>query len=94
MSPLAKTALCTVAGAVAGSLAGLLLGYMVGTAYVELFNVSSFEGYSGYVMFYCFMVPGIPVGGFLGGLVAGLFAFTGRPWLRRKQSQGEAHRTD
>ena len=90
MSPLAPKALRTVVGALVGSFVGLLMGYLLGMAYVVLFDVSSFEGYSAYVVGYCFMLPGVPIGALLGGFLA----FKGLPWLHRKWSQGRVSRTD
>ena len=90
MSSLAKKALRTVAGAAAGSFIGLVVGSTIGAAYVELFNVSDFEGYSAYVVGYCFMLPGISIGAFVGGFLA----FKDPPRLHRKWNQGEADQID
>ena len=56
-------------GSVIGAVAGGVAGLGIGTAYVELANVSSFEGASGYaVVFWIF--AGILCGAIAGVLVA------------------------
>lgn len=54
--------------AIAGLLCGALLGFVIGLATTTAFNTTSFEGYSGYLVFTTF----VPLGA-LAGLIAGPF---------------------
>jgi hypothetical protein len=68
-----KIALLTLLGLVMGALGGAALGIGAGFAWVEIFRTSSFEGYSGMLVFFTFMPLGAVIGG-LGGAL--LFAVT------------------
>ena len=68
-----KIALLIVLGLVLGALGGAALGIGAGFAWVEIFRTSSFEGYSGMLVFFTFMPLGAVIGG-LGGAL--LFAVT------------------
>ena len=54
--------LATLLGAVLGAAVGIGLGLI----YVELANVSDFEGQSGFVVGFCFAPAGLLLGGGLG----------------------------
>ena len=74
-----KIALLVVLGLLLGALGGAALGIGAGLAWVEIFNTSSFEGYSGMLVFFTFM----PLGATIGGLgLTGLIR-TARLQLRR-----------
>ena len=66
-----KVALLAFLGLFLGALGGAALGIGAGLAWVELFKTTSFEGYSGMLVFFTFMPAGAAIGG-LGG--AALFA--------------------
>jgi hypothetical protein len=59
-----------VAGLVLGAAAGAAAGFGIGVAYVELAQVSSFEGLAGYVAVFLFGLPGLIIGA-IAGAVAG-----------------------
>ena len=61
-----KIALLVLLGLVLGALGGAALGIGAGLAWVEFFKTSSFEGYSGMLVFFTFMPLGAAIGG-LGG---------------------------
>ena len=54
-----KIALLVLLGLVLGALGGAALGIAAGLAWVEIFRTTSFEGYSGMLVFLTFM----PLGG-------------------------------
>jgi hypothetical protein len=64
-----KIALLAVFGLVLGTIGGAALGIGAGMAWIELFKTTSFEGYSGTLVFLTFM----PLGGLIGGLGGALF---------------------
>ena len=65
-----KIALLSLLGLILGALGEAALGIGAGVAWVEIFNTTSFEGYSGMLVFFTFM----PVGAVLGAIAgAGLF---------------------
>jgi hypothetical protein len=89
-----KIALLALLGLVFGALGGAALGIGAGLAWVEIFQTTDFEGYSGMLVFFTFM----PVGAILGGL-GGAFLFGMLAWrdneiaierepARRRESQG------
>jgi hypothetical protein len=59
-----------VAGLLLGAAAGAIAGFGLGLAYVELAQVSSFEGLAGYVAVFLFGLPGLVIGA-IAGAVAG-----------------------
>ena len=69
-----KIALLGLLGLVLGALGGAALGIGVGLAWIEIFNTSSFEGYSGMLVFFTFMPLGAAIGGFAGALLFGVMA--------------------
>ena len=69
-----KIALLVVLGLVLGALGGAALGIGVGLAWVEIFKTTSFEGYSGMLVFFTFMPLGALIGGLVGALLSGRLA--------------------
>lgn len=66
---LARLAL-TVIGVLAGAAVGAGAGLLLGSIYVELAQVSSFEGQSGYLVVFGFGLPGLLIGAVAGGWLA------------------------
>ena len=69
-----KIALLALLGLVLGALGGAALGIGAGLAWVEIFKTSSFEGYSGMLVFFTFMPLGAAIGGIGGALLFGVIA--------------------
>jgi len=69
-----KIALLALLGLVLGVLGGAALGVGAGLAWVEIFKTSSFEGYSGMLVFFTFMPLGAAIGGLGGALLFGVIA--------------------
>jgi hypothetical protein len=69
-----KIALLVLLGLVLGALGGAALGIGAGIAWVEIFKTSSFEGYSGILVFFTFMPLGAAIGGLGGALLFGVIA--------------------
>jgi hypothetical protein len=70
-----KIALLAMLGLMLGALGGAALGVGAGLAWVEIFNTTSFEGYSGMLVFFTFMPLGAAIGGLGGALLFGVIAF-------------------
>jgi len=70
-----RIALLALLGLVLGTLGGAALGVGAGIAWVEIFNTSNFEGYSGMLVFFTFMPVGAIVGGLGGALLFGMLTF-------------------
>ena len=70
-----KIALLALLGLALGVLGGAALGIGAGLAWVEIFKTTSFEGYSGMLVFFTFMPLGAAIGGLGGALTFGLLAF-------------------
>ena len=70
-----KIALLVLLGLVLGALGGAALGIGAGLAWVEIFKTTSFEGYSGMLVFFTFMPLGAVIGGLGGALLFGVIAF-------------------
>ena len=70
-----KTVLFALLGLVLGALGGAALGIGAGLAWVEIFKTTSFEGYSGMLVFFTFMLVGAMIGALGGALLFGLLAF-------------------
>ena len=70
-----KIALLALLGLVLGALGGAALGIGAGLAWTEIFKTSSFEGYSGMLVFFTFMPLGAAIGGIGGALLFGVMAF-------------------
>ena len=69
-----KIALLALLGLALGALGGAALGIGAGLAWVEIFKTSSFEGYSGMLVFFTFMPLGAAIGGIGGALLFGVIA--------------------
>lgn len=69
-----KIALLALLGLMLGSLGGAALGIGAGLAWVEIFKTTSFEGYSGMLVFFTFMPLGAAIGGLGGALLFGVTA--------------------
>jgi hypothetical protein len=69
-----RIALLALLGLILGTLGGAALGIGLGIAWVEIFNTTNFEGYSGMLVFFTFMPIGAIVGGLGGALVFGMLA--------------------
>ena len=69
-----KIALLGLLGLVLGALGGAALGIGAGLAWIEIFNTSNFEGYSGILVFFTFMPLGAAIGGLGGALLFGVMA--------------------
>lgn len=59
-----KIALFALLGLALGAVGGAALGIGAGLAWIEIFKTTSFEGYSGMLVFFTFM----PIGAIMGGL--------------------------
>jgi hypothetical protein len=70
-----KIALLALLGLLLGTLGGAALGIGAGLAWIEIFNTSNFEGYSGTLVFLTFMPLGAIIGGLGGALLLGVIAF-------------------
>ncbi len=66
-----KIAFLAFFGLMLGALVGAGLGVAFGLAYVALFKVSDFEGYSGMLVFFTFMPLAAIAGGIGGAIVLG-----------------------
>ncbi len=69
-----KIALLVLLGLMLGALGGAALGVGAGLAWVEIFKTTSFEGYSGMLVFFTFMPLGAAIGGLGGALLFGVIA--------------------
>ena len=69
-----KIALLALLGLALGMLGGAALGVGAGLAWVEIFKTTSFEGYSGMLVFFTFMPLGAAIGGIGGALLFGVIA--------------------
>src|SRR5258708_20059272 len=61
-----KIALLVLLGLVLGALGGAALGIGAGLVWVEFFKTTSFEGYSGMLVFFTFMPLGAAIAGLRG----------------------------
>jgi len=69
-----KIALLVLLGLMLGALGGAALGIGAGLAWTEIFQTTSFEGYSGMLVFFTFMPLGAAIGGLAGALLFGVTA--------------------
>jgi hypothetical protein len=69
-----KIALLVLLGLLLGALGGAALGIGAGLAWVEIFKTSSFEGYSGMLVFFGFMPGGAILGSLTGAVIFGILA--------------------
>jgi hypothetical protein len=70
-----KIALLAVLGLFLGALGGAALGIGAGLAWVEIFQTTDVEGYSGRLVFFTLMPVGAAIGGLLGAFGFGVLAF-------------------
>jgi hypothetical protein len=81
-------------GLILGVLGDAALGIGAGLAWVEIFQTTDFEGYSGMLVFFTFMPMGAVLGGLGGAFLFGLLAFRDneiaieREPARRREQQG------
>src|SRR5260370_8691735 len=92
-----KIALLVLLGLMLGALGGAALGIGAGLAWVEIFKTTSFEGYSGVLVFFTFMPLGAAIGGLGGALLFGVIAVRAaeigiepQPARRREREIGQA----
>jgi hypothetical protein len=89
-----KIALLAVLGLILGTLGGAVLGIGAGLAWVEIFQTTDFEGYSGMLVFFTFMPMGAILGGLGGAFLFGILAFRDneitieRETIRGREPQG------
>jgi hypothetical protein len=69
-----KIMLFALLGLLFGAVGGAALGIGTGLAWVEIFKTTSFEGYSGMLVFFTFMPFGAIIGGFGCAVLFGLMA--------------------
>lgn len=69
-----KIALLALLGLLLGSVGGAALGIGAGLAWVEIFETTDFEGYSGMLVFFTFMPLGAMIGGLGGAALFGILA--------------------
>lgn len=69
-----KMLLLVFVGLVLGLIGGAALGLGAGLAWTTLFHTSSFEGYSGMLVFLTFMPLGALIGGLAGAIGLGIVA--------------------
>ena len=70
-----KIALLALLGLALGVLGGAALGIGAGLAWVQIFKTTSFEGYSGMLVFFTFMPLGAILGAFVGAITFGVLAW-------------------
>jgi hypothetical protein len=73
-----KIVFLVLLGLILGVLSGAVLGVGAGLAWVEIFKTSSFEGYSGVLVFFGFMPGGAILGGLAGAIAFGVLAVRDR----------------
>jgi hypothetical protein len=69
-----KVAVLGLIGLIFGAMAGGVIGVCAGLIWTNVFQTSSFEGYSGMLVFYTFMPIGVILGGLLGAIGLGFAA--------------------
>ena len=69
-----KITLLALLGLALGVLGGATLGIGAGLAWVQIFKTTSFEGYSGMLVFFTFMPLGAAIGAVGGALLFGVIA--------------------
>ena len=69
-----KVVLLGFVGLVLGMIVGGVGGVAAGLIWTSVFHTSSFEGYSGMLVFYSFMPLGIMLGGVIGAVALGIVA--------------------
>ncbi len=69
-----KIVVVAFVGLFLGAIVGGIVGVLLGLLWTNIFHTSSFEGYSGMLVFFTFMPLGIIVGGLTGAVGLGLLA--------------------
>jgi hypothetical protein len=69
-----KIVLLGLIGLFFGAILGGVIGVGLGFIWTEVFHTSSFEGYSGMLVFFTFMPIGIILGGLIGAVGLGVLA--------------------
>ena len=69
-----KVVMLGLMGFVLGAIAGGVIGVGLGFVWTSVFHTSSFEGYSGMLVFFTFMPIGIILGGLAGAIGLGIIA--------------------
>jgi hypothetical protein len=69
-----KIALLALLGLALGTLGGATLGIGAGLTWVGIFKTTSFEGYSGMLVFFNFMPIGAAIGAICGAMLFGAIA--------------------
>lgn len=83
-----KIALLALLGLMLGAIGGAALGVGAGLAWVEIFKTTSFEGYSGMLVFFTFMPLGAAIGGLGGALLFGVIAARDAEIALRREPAG------
>jgi len=73
-----KVAMLALIGLILGAIAGGVIGVCCGLIWTEVFQTSSFEGYSGMLVFFTIMPIGIILGGLIGAIGLGYVASRNR----------------
>jgi hypothetical protein len=74
-----KIVLLGLVGLFLGAIFGGVIGIALGFAWTSIFHTSSFEGYSGMLVFYTFMPLGIIFGALIGAVGLGVLAARADP---------------
>jgi hypothetical protein len=74
-----KIAVAGCAGLFFGAIFGGMIGVGLGFIWTSVFHTSSFEGYSGMLVFYTFMPLGIIFGALIGAVGLGVLASRADP---------------
>lgn len=69
-----KVAMLALIGFLLGAIAGGVIGAAAGFLWITVFQTSSFEGYSGMLVFFAFMPIGIILGALIGAVELGIVA--------------------
>jgi hypothetical protein len=74
-----KIVMLGLVGLFLGAILGGFVGVGVGLVWTSVFHTSSFEGYSGMLVFYTFMPLGIMLGALIGAVGLGFLASRSGP---------------
>ena len=69
-----KVVMLGLIGFVLGAIGGGVIGVGLGFVWTSIYHTSSFEGYSGMLVFFTFMPIGIILGGLAGAIGLGILA--------------------
>ncbi len=87
-----KIALLALLGLALGALGGAALGIGAGLAWVQIFKTTSFEGYSGMLVFFTFMPLGAAIGAVGGALLFGMIAIRDNEIALEREPLGRRER--